>query len=63
MKDCCIIHFEHRDEVTSIVELHREFSYLVLILYTMLDHACVVIPMFKIDNTISFHRITVTYDQ
>ena len=58
MKDYCIIYFEHRNDVKSIVKLlentsrRRVFS-------VKLDYACDVISMFKINYTIAFHGIRV----
>ena len=59
MKGYCIIHFEHRNDVISIIKLHREYSPSARILETKLDYACDVISMFKINYTIVFHRINV----
>ena len=59
MKGYCIIYFEHRNDVTSIVKLHREYSPSARILYTKLDYACDVISMFKMNYTIAFHGISV----
>ena len=59
MKGYCIIYFEHRNDVTSIVKLHREYSPSAHILQTKLDNACDVISMFKINYTIAFHGISV----
>ena len=59
MKSYCIIYFEHRNDVTGIVKLHRDYSSLARILQTKLDYACDVISMFKINYTIAFHGISV----
>ena len=59
MESCYIIYFEHRNDVTSIVKLHREYSPSARILQTKLDYACDVISMFKINYTIAFHGISV----
>ena len=56
MKSYCIIYFEHRNDVTSIVKLHREL--LALGSYS-LHKACDVISMFKINYTIALHGISV----
>ena len=62
MKGYCIIYFEHRNDVTSIVKLclentsrRRVFS----VICVKLDYACDVISMFKINYTIAFHEINV----
>ena len=59
MKSYCIIYFEHRNDVTGIVKLHREYSPSARILKTKLDYACDVISTFKINYTIAFHGISV----
>ena len=59
MKSYCIIYFERRNDVTSVVKLHREYSPSASILYTKLDYACDVICMFKVNYTIAFHGISV----
>ena len=39
MKGYFIIYFEQRDDVTSIVELHKEYSTSASMLYAKLDYA------------------------
>ena len=62
MQDYCIIYFEHRNDVTGMVKLHREYSHSARILHIQLDHACDVIYMFKINDTVAFHGISANYD-
>ena len=58
MKGSCIIYFEHRNDVISIVKLclentsRRQVS-------VKLDYACDVISMFNINHTIAFHGMSV----
>ena len=59
MESYYIIYFEHRNDVTSIVKLHREYSSSARILQTKLDYTCDVISMFKKNYTIAFHGISV----
>ena len=59
MKGYCIIYFEYRNDVTSIVKLHREYLPSARILQTKLDYACDIISMFNINYTIAFHGISV----
>ena len=56
MKSYCIIYFEHRNDVTSIVKLCLENTSQISV---KLDYACDVISMFKINYTIAFHGISV----
>ena len=49
MKGYCLIYFEHRNDVTSIVKF----------CFVKLDYACDVMSMFKINYTITFHGISV----
>ena len=53
------MYFEHRDDVTIIVKLHREDSPSARILHTKLIYACDTISMFKMDYTIAFNGISV----
>ena len=53
MKGYCIIYFEHKNDVTSIVKLCLEND------SVKLDYACDVISMFKINYMIAFHGISV----
>ena len=55
----CIIYFEHRNNVTSVIDLHREYSPLASIL--KLDYECDIISTFKTNYTIAIHRITLKY--
>ena len=59
MKDYCIIYFEHRNDVISIVKLHEEYSASARILFTNLHYASRAISMFKINYTTAFHGISV----
>ena len=53
MKSYCIIYFEHRKDVTSIVKF-GEYEPNV-----KLDYACDVISMLKMNYAIAFHGISV----
>ena len=59
IKDYCIIYFEHRNDVTSIVKLCLENASRRRVFSVKLDYACDVISMFKINYTIAFHGISV----
>ena len=59
MKGYCIIYFEHRNDVTSIVKLSLENTSQRQVFSVKLDNACDVISMFKINYTIDFHGISV----
>ena len=59
MKSYCIIYFEHRNDVTSIVKLCLENTSQRRVFSVKLDYACDVISMFKINYTIAFHGISV----
>ena len=52
-----MIHFQHRNDVTSIVKCYRECFVLGLILNTKLDCACDVIFMLKINYPIIHVRL------
>ena len=54
MKGYCIIYFEHRNDVTSIVKLCLENTSRRRVFSVKLDYACDVISMFKINYTIAF---------
>ena len=59
MKGYCIIYFEDRNDVTSIVKLCLEDTSRKRVFSMKLDHACDVISMFKMNYTIAFHGISV----
>ena len=59
MKGYCIIHFEHRNGVISIIKLCLENMSRRRVFSVKLDCACNVISVFKINYAIAFHRITV----
>ena len=59
MKSYCIIYFEHRNDVTSIVKLCLENTSQRRVFSVKLDYACDVISMFKINYAIAFHGISV----
>ena len=59
MKGYFIIYFEHRNDVTSIVKVHRKYLPSSRILCIKLDFACDIISLLKISYTVVFHGITV----
>ena len=59
MKSYCIIYFEHRNDVTSIVKLCLENTSRRRVFSVKLEYACDVISTFKINYTIAFHGISV----
>ena len=61
MQGYCIIYFDHSNDVTSIVKIHRETRRSGSFLHTKLDYACDVIAMVKINYTIALHGISVKY--
>ena len=61
MEGYCIIYFEHRNDVTSIVKLCLENTSRRRVFSVKLYYACDVISMFKINYTIALHRISVKY--
>ena len=59
MKSYCIIYFEHRNDVTSIVKFCLENTSRRRVFSVKLDYAYDVISMLKINYTIAFHGISV----
>ena len=59
MKGYCIIYFEHKNDVTSIVKICLENTGQRRVVSVKLDYACDVISVFKINYIIAFHGISV----
>ena len=59
MKRYCIIYFELRNDVTSIVKLCLENTRQRRVFSVKRDCACDVISILKINYTIAFHGISV----
>ena len=59
MKSYCIIYFEHRNNITSIVKLCLDNTSRRRVFSVKLEYACDVISMFKINYTITFHGVSV----
>ena len=59
MESYFILYFDHRNDVTSVIKVHRKYLPSDRILYIKLDVACDIISLLKISYTVVFGGITV----